>query len=134
MKDEDLRYIVFPNHSFDTHCITYFREEMELYELLLKVSRSRDEHDPMKMTWQPFKGVNTTEVLKATTRDIGGVSMTVMDLRTAAESYIDQIDKPDIQRGLSYAEGHSERIAKKYYRRNGSTCLLYTSPSPRDRG
>lgn len=93
---------------------------MELFELLLKVSRSEDEDG----TWQPFKGVNTTEVLKATTRDIAGVSMTIMDVRTAAESYVDLVGGADIKNALSYAEGHTERIAKQYYKRNGSTTVM----------
>ena len=93
---------------------------MELFELLLKVSRSEDEDG----IWQPFKGVNTTEVLKATTRDIAGVSMTIMDVRTAAESYVDLVGGADIKNALSYAEGHTERIAKQYYKRNGSTTVM----------
>lgn len=93
---------------------------MELFELLLKVSRSEDKDG----TWQPFKGVNTTEVLKATTRDIAGVSMTIMDVRTAAESYVDLVGGADIKNALSYAEGHTERIAKQYYKRNGSTTVM----------
>lgn len=93
---------------------------MELFELLLKVRRSGYYDE----TWQPFKGVNTTEVLKATTRDIAGVPMTIMDVRTAAESYVDLVGKADIQNALSYAEGHTERIAKQYYKRNGSTTTM----------
>lgn len=93
---------------------------MELFELMLKVRRSGDDDE----TWQPFKGVNTTEVLKATTRDIAGVPMTIMDVRTAAESYVDFVGNADIQNALSYAEGHTERIAKQYYKRNGSTTTM----------
>ncbi len=93
---------------------------MELFELLLKVRRSEYDDE----TWQPFKGVNTTEVLKATTRDIAGVPMTIMDVRTAAESYVDLVGKADIQNALSYAEGHTDRIAKQYYKRNGSTTTM----------
>ena len=98
---------------------------MELFSRLLKLSRSQDDEEcSAKMIWQPFKGVNTTEILKATTYDIAGVSMTIMDLRTAAESYVDLIGRSDIQNGLSYAEGHTDRIAKKYYKRNGSTTMM----------
>ena len=103
--------------------LTYrFREEMELFELLLKVSPLKEDNETWQ--WQPFMGVNTTEILKATTRDIAGVPMTIMNLRTAAESYVDFIGKADIQNALSYAEGHTEKVAKQYYKRNGSTTTM----------
>jgi hypothetical protein len=94
---------------------------MEMFQFLLK---ERQAQGDATMTWRPFKGRNTTEVLKATTRDIAGVSMTIMDLRTAAESYVDLVGREDVQNALSFAEGHTVRIAKQYYKRNGSTTMM----------
>jgi hypothetical protein len=97
---------------------------MEMFQFLLKAKRARVKDGSVKMTWQPFEGRNTTEILKATTRDIAGVSMTIMDLRTAAESYVDLVGREDVQNALSFAEGHTERVAKQYYKRNGSTTVM----------
>ena len=97
-----------------------------MFQCLLRVIQSsrQDEDNSVNMAWRPFEGRNTTEILKATTCDIAGVAMTIMDLRTAAESYADIVGQADMQRALSFAEGHTERIAKQYYKRNGSTTLL----------
>lgn len=95
-----------------------------MFQFLLKAKQSQGEDDSVKTTWRPFEGRNTTDILKATTRDIAGVSMTIMDLRTAAESYVDLVGREDVQSALSYAEGHTERIAKQYYKRNGSTTMM----------
>eukprot|EP00985_Skeletonema_marinoi_P013929 scaffold7006_cov174-Skeletonema_marinoi.AAC.19 len=100
------------------------RKEMELFQFLLKARQPQDEDDSLKITWRPFEGRNTTDILKATTRDIAGVQMTIMDLRTAAESYVDLVGKEDVQNALSFAEGHTERVAKQYYKRNGSTTMM----------
>ena len=83
-----------------------------------------------KTSWKPFEGVKITEILKATTTDMTGVGVTVTDLRSAAESHVDTIsydgkkDSVNIQESLSYAEGHSDRIAKMYYKRNGSASIM----------
>ena len=95
---------------------------MELFELLLKVSPLKEDNKTWQ--WQPFQGVDTTEILKATTGDIAGVPMTIMNLRTAAESYADLTGKEDIQNALSYAQGHTDKVAKQYYKRNGSTTKM----------
>ncbi len=113
---------VLSNDLSNAQYITRFREEMELFELLLKVSSFKEDNETRQ--WQPFQGVDTTEILKATTRDIAGVPMTIMNLRTAAESYADLTGKADIQNALSYAQGHTEKVAKQYYKRNGSTTKM----------
>jgi hypothetical protein len=95
---------------------------MELFELLLKLSPLKEGNETGQ--WQPFQGVDTTEILKATTSDIAGVPMTIMNLRTAAESYADLTGKEDIQNALSYAQGHTDKVAKQYYKRNGSTTKM----------
>lgn len=102
----------------------FFRNELDLFQLLLQVRQTQDEDDSINMTWRPFEGSNTTEILKSITRDIAGVPMTIMALRTAAESHVDLIGRADIQTGLSFAESHTERIAKQYYKRNGSTTIM----------
>ena len=98
-----------------------FRKEMELFKLLREL---HGDEDSTTMPWQPFKGKSPTEVLKATTIDIAGVAMTIMNLRTVAESYADLNPNPSIQTGLSLAEGHTERTAKGYYKRNGTMTIM----------
>ena len=59
-----------------------------------------------------------------------GVPVTVTNLRSAAESHVDIIgydgskQSENIQKALSYAEGHSDSIAKLFYKRNGSSTIM----------
>mmetsp|Transcript_17995 Transcript_17995/g.38847 ORF Transcript_17995/g.38847 Transcript_17995/m.38847 type:complete len:274 (-) Transcript_17995:420-1241(-) len=81
-------------------------------------------------SWKPFEGMQITQILKATTLDMTGVGVTITDLRSAAESHVDMIgydcskQGENIQKALSYAEGHSENIAKMFYKRNGSSSIM----------
>ena len=81
-------------------------------------------------SWKPFEGIELTEILKSTTTDMTGVGVTVTDLRSAAESHVDTIsyggkkNSANIQKSLSYAEGHSDRTAKMFYKKNGSTSTM----------
>ena len=81
-------------------------------------------------TWKPFEGIDMTQILKSVTHHMTGVSVTVTDLRSAAESHVDIIgydcskQSENIQKALSYAEGHSENIAKMFYKRNGSSTIM----------
>ena len=76
----------------------------------------------------PFEGVQITKILKEITNDMTGVGVTVTGLRSAAESHVDMIgyDKQseNIQKALSYTEGHCESIAKLFYKRNGSQSIM----------
>lgn len=105
----------------------YFRKEMEIFQCLLDVNNFLDgteTEESTTMSWKPFEMIDVTKVLKAVTLDIAGVSMTIMDIRTVAESHVDVSSDPVVKRGLSFAQGHTERTAKEYYRRNGSTTLM----------
>ena len=93
-----------------------------MLKLLWKVTK--DEYESETNIWRPFEGKYTTEILKATTYDIADVPMTIMDLRTAAESYADLVGQEDMQSALGVAEGHTERVAMQYYRRNGSSTMM----------
>ena len=81
-------------------------------------------------SWQPFEQWEIMKMLKATTLDLSGVGITVTKLRSAAESHVDILqydsakESENIQRALSYAEGHSESIAKLFYKRNGSSSIM----------
>ncbi len=97
---------------------------MEVFQLLLKTRQLQHEDLAVTNTWRPFQGINATNILKATTHDIAGVPTNIMNLRTAAESYADKVGRSDVQNALSFAEGHTKRVAKEYYRRNGSTTMM----------
>lgn len=100
---------------------------MEIFQCLLDVNNFLDgteTEESTRMSWKPFEMIDVTKVLKAVTLDIAGVPMTIMDIRTVAESHVDVSSDPVVKRGLSFAQGHTERTAKEYYRRNGSTTLM----------
>jgi hypothetical protein len=87
---------------------------MRVLKLLLETRQSQDEDVAVSNTWRPFEGINTTNILKATTRDIAGVPINIMNLRTAAESYAEIVGRSDVQNALSFAEGHTTRVANEY--------------------
>jgi len=97
---------------------------MRVLKLLLETRQSQDEDVAVSNTWRPFEGINTTNILKATTRDIAGVPINIMNLRTAAESYAEIAGRSDVQNALSFAEGHTTRVANEYYKRNGSATTM----------
>eukprot|EP00985_Skeletonema_marinoi_P024721 scaffold17461_cov148-Skeletonema_marinoi.AAC.1 len=70
---------------------TLSRREMGVFELLWKTKHSQDDDWAEASTWQPFKGMDTGRILKATTLDIAGVEVNNKSLRIAAESYADQV-------------------------------------------
>lgn len=73
----------------------------------------------------PFAGTDVTKILKSITHEMTGVGITVTDLRSAAESHVDTMQSSEhIQKALAYAEGHSEQIAKLFYKRNGSSTMM----------
>jgi len=109
-----------------------FPIDVKLSLMEMQIFRFLRDHDGENVVdlWQPFKRLPITEILKATTLDIAGVGTTVTDLRCAAESHVDNLDYDskkeceNIQRALSYAEGHGENIAKMFYKRNGSSSIM----------
>ena len=76
--------------------------------------------------WKPFKHINPTNILTKMTHEMTGVSMTIMDLRTAAESYadLDLAENKEIQDSLNVAEGHTRQTAVGNYSRNSHTNLV----------
>ena len=81
---------------------------------------------PKGNMWKPFQGVDPTNILSKITQEMTGVSMTIMDLRTAAESYaeLDLADNKEIQDALNAAEGHTRQTAAENYSRNSQTNLM----------
>ncbi|KAL7543530.1 hypothetical protein ACHAXR_012842 [Thalassiosira sp. AJA248-18] len=94
--------------------------EVQIFKLLR--GQTEDAFD----SWQPFKGMKITNIIKTTTLNMTGIGVTVTGLRCAAESHVDVLDYDctKIQRALSYVEGHSDRIAKMFYKRNGSSTIM----------
>lgn len=95
-----------------------------MFELLWKTKHSQDDDWAEASTWQPFKGMDTGRILKATTLDIAGVEVNNKSLRIAAESYADQVGSAGVQDSLNFVEGHTKRVANEYYRRNGSAAKM----------
>ena len=92
-----------------------------MFKLLWKFRvQSQDGDSAVTDKWQPFKGVNTTKVLKETALDIAGIPVTITSLRMAAESHVEQSASEAVQNALTFAEGHTNRIANERYRRNSS--------------
>lgn len=82
-------------------------------------------------SFQPFKKIDVTNVLKSTTTDFTGIAVTIVDLRAAAESHVDLASIDDsskqaqlLQNALSYVEGHTQGMAQLFYKRNGSESIL----------
>lgn len=80
-------------------------------------------------SWEPFEGLDLTEILKGITLNVAGVEVTVSKLRVAAETHCsviegkEQYDIRKIQESLNYVEGHSAKIAKDHYRLNEATTM-----------
>lgn len=101
------------------------RRDTQIFQLLWKTTQSQDGNSSTPTnTWQPFKHVDGTKILKETTDDIAGVAMTVTNLRTAAETHAEQYASEDVKNALAFAEGHSNRIANQHYRRNSSATKI----------
>jgi len=97
-----------------------------MFRLLWQTTQlHEDDDDPMvTKTWQPFKRINVAKILKDTTVDIAGVPVTISSLRIAAESYAAQYGSEDVQSALNFTEGHTNRVANEYYRRNSSAAKM----------
>lgn len=101
------------------------RRDKQIFQLLWKTTKSQDgKSSTPTNTWQPFKHVDGTKILKETTEDIAGVAMTITNLRTAAETHAEQYAGEDVKNALAFAQGHSNRIANQHYRRNSSATKI----------
>ena len=109
---------LLPTPAFCYCCHSYHRKIFRCLRLCRGTNKS-------STTWKPFHKKTATPILKSLTSDMTGVSVTVKDLRTAAESYVDTLANGSIiQRSLSYVEGHTNKTASVYYKRNGSGTLM----------
>ncbi len=100
------------------YCHSYHQNIFRCLQLCRGVNKSCT-------TWKPFRQTTATPILKSLTFNMTGVSVTVKDLRTAAESYVDTLaNRSTIQPSLSYVEGHTTRTAETFYKRNGSDTLM----------
>ena len=100
------------------------RREANIFKLLRETTQSQDDDLAETNTWQPFKEIDPTKILKEITLDIAGVPVNVRSLRIAAESYAAQYASEDVQNALTFAEGHTNRVANEHYRRNGSATKI----------
>lgn len=97
--------------------------EQEIFQSWYELTALRSWQD--NMTWRPFEGVDTTAVLKAVTQGIVGVPITSSILRTAVESYVEDLeDREDIRDAVHHAEGHTSDIAYRHYKRQSSEVTM----------
>lgn len=97
--------------------------EQEIFQSWYELTTLRSWQD--NTTWRPFDGLDTTTVLKVVTRDIVDVPITTSILRTAVESYVEDLeDREDIRDAVHHAEGHTSDIAQRHYKRQSSEVTM----------